>query len=140
MVATQRFCHPPSHHAICWPAMLVLGVLLVFLGACSSNSRRWEPVYFPQPPAQPRVVFLRSFNQLADLVVPSAGFMEVLGGASPSPFVSTPAGMAYARGHLYICDTDLDVVHDWDLATGKANILGRRRRRPRQAGRRCGRW
>ena len=83
-----------------------------------------DPVYFPPPPASPHVVHLKSFNRLHDLVRARPGLLEVLRGGALSPHVGTPGGVAYRDGHLYICDTDADVVHDWDLATGTAKSLG----------------
>jgi hypothetical protein len=34
-----------------------------------------------------------------------------------------PAGLAYAAGHLLICDPELACVHDWDLETGVARSV-----------------
>ena len=45
-------------------------------------------------------------------------------GGSISPFVDTPAGVAYKNNRLYICDTGLNGVHVWDLSTGQADRVG----------------
>ena len=45
-------------------------------------------------------------------------------GRAVSPFVGTPAGIAYRDGRLYICDTHKNVVHAWNLSTGEARQIG----------------
>ncbi len=93
-------------------------------GGCRSPANRADVVYFPPPPAAPRVVHLKSFNSLDDLVTRRATFLEVIRGGSISPFVDTPAGVAYKNDRLYICDTGLNCVHVWDLSSGQANRVG----------------
>jgi sugar lactone lactonase YvrE len=91
---------------------------------CASPQWTAEPVYFPPPPSPPHAVHLKSFNSL-DAVVPfRPTFGDLLRGGPIRPFVETPAGIAYQNGHLYICDTGLRTVHDWDLSTGNAKRLG----------------
>lgn len=102
----------------CWAA----AVIFVCAG-CASFRIEADPVYFPKPPTQARVVHIKSFNSLYDLVEPSLSFAERLRGAV-SPYVSVPAGIAYSAGHVYVCDVGLNVVHDWDLSTGRGLRLG----------------
>ncbi|UCF33407.1 MAG: hypothetical protein JSV78_13845 [Phycisphaerales bacterium] len=102
----------------CWAA----AVIFVCAG-CASFRIEADPVYFPKPPTQARVVHIKSFNSLYDLVEPSLSFAERLRGAV-SPYVSVPAGIAYGAGHVYVCDVGLNVVHDWDLSTGRGRRLG----------------
>lgn len=105
-------------------AILVFTATLSTLCGCASNHTTMDPVYFPPPPAAPRVVLLKSFNSLADVVPPKRSWTDAFRGSPVSPFVDTPAGIAYRDSHLYICDTAAGVVHDWDLATGSANRIG----------------
>jgi DNA-binding beta-propeller fold protein YncE len=84
------------------------------------------PVYFPAPPAAPHAVFLQSFSNLDALVPARHSWVEFFRGVTPSPHVDTPAGLAFHGGCLYICDTGYNVVHRWDLATGRAVKLGAR--------------
>ena len=104
-------------------ALIVLGGLS---GGCATPRVMADPVYYPPPPARARVVHLKSFNRLSDLVPSRGSWLDIFRGRSPSPYVRTPAGIAYRGGHLYICDTDLNAVHDWDLTTGKAKRIGTR--------------
>ncbi len=103
---------------------VLLAALLAVAGGCATNSPQAELVYFPAPPGKPRVVHLKSFNSLHDLVLPRVRLVGLIRGGAVSPYVGTPAGIAYRGGHLYICDTDINAVHDWDLATGRARRIG----------------
>ncbi len=109
---------------LCAPVALAAAVPLLSLAGCASAPITADPVYFPPPPAQARVVHLKSFNRLNELVPARVSFTEALRGRSVSPFVNTPAGIAYRQGRLYICDTDDNVVHIWDLTTGQARRIG----------------
>jgi DNA-binding beta-propeller fold protein YncE len=91
---------------------------------CATNRVTVDPVYFPPPPGEARVVHLKSFNSLRDLVPSHVRWVDVFRGRPVSPYVTTPAGIAYQEGHLYICDTGLNAVHDWDLTTGRARRIG----------------
>lgn len=106
--------------------VLFAAVLSFGLAGCASAPITADPVYFPPPPARAHAVHLKSFNRLNELVPTNVSFRDTLRGRSFSPFVSTPAGIAYRNGHLYICDTDFNVVHDWDLTTGTARRIGLR--------------
>jgi len=107
-------------------AVSVAPILLCLLGGCASSPITADPAYFPAPPTQAHVVHLKSFNRLNELVPVRVSFVEAIRGSAISPFVNTPGGIAYRGGHLYICDTDYNVVHDWDLTAGKARRIGLR--------------
>lgn len=91
---------------------------------CASPQWMAEPVYFPPPPSSPHAVHLKSFNSLDAMVPLRPTFGDLLRGGPIRPFVETPAGIAYQNGHLYLCDTGLRTVHEWDLATGEAKRFG----------------
>lgn len=99
---------------------------LLSLSGCAAPRIQADPVYFPPPPAAPHVLHLKSFNRLDQLVPRRAGLLEALRGGAARPFVGKPAGIAFHDGHLYVCDTELNLVHDWDLATGRARRIGNR--------------
>ncbi len=108
-------------------ARLGIGLVVVtFVGGCAAPRGTIDPVYFPPPPSAPRAVHLLSFNSLDALVPLRPSFAQMIRGAPVAPYVDRPAGLAYRDGHLYICDTGLGVVHDWNLATGEATRIGRR--------------
>lgn len=93
---------------------------------CANKRVQPEWVYFPPSPATPHVVHLKSFNSLGELVPQRVTFVDLIRGGAPSPYVEKPAGIDYQNGHLYICDTGLNVVHDWNLSTGTARRIGQR--------------
>ncbi len=93
-------------------------------GGCITHSPNKELVYFPAPPAEPHVVHLKSFNRLHDLVSPKLSWVDHIRGGFASPFVATPAGIAYHNPLLYICDTGQGYVHRWNLLTGQATRIG----------------
>ena len=91
---------------------------------CISPHITADTVYYPPPPASAHVVHIKSFNRLHELIPARPSLLEVLRGQLISPEVAKPAGIAYARGHLYVCDTDMNLVHDWDLTTGATQQIG----------------
>lgn len=106
-------------------ALMAAGWALVpLLTGCGSAASNARVVYFPSRPANPRVVHLLSFNRLDELVPVRRDWLGVLRGTSVDAQVGTPSGMAYGGGILYVCDTDANVVHAWDLTAGKARRLG----------------
>lgn len=102
--------------ALCLPALLPVG--------CASAKPEAQWVYFPPSPSPPRVVHLKSFNGLYEIVPRPAKRWEFLRPRTSGPSVGVPAGIDYRQDHLYICDTEFGTVHDWNLATGQATYLG----------------
>lgn len=96
----------------------------LLLTGCASPAITADVSYYPPPPAVAHAVHLKSFNRLHELVTARPGFWEWLRGRSAGPWVSKPAGIAHRNSHLYICDTDANAVHDWDLATGTSRWIG----------------
>ncbi len=84
-----------------------------------------EPVYFPARPGVARVVHLTSVNGLRELSSWRPTLMEVVRGRASGATAGIPAGVAYREGHLLVCDTELNVVHDWDLSSGRSRQIGR---------------
>ena len=116
--------HRQLHIALRLCSIAFAAVPLAAAIGCASPRIVADPVYFPSPPAAARVVHLKSFNSLHELVPPPATLANLLHGRPLSPHVRKPAGIAYRNGHLYVCDTDINAVHDWDLASGSAKRLG----------------
>ncbi|MCB9849756.1 MAG: hypothetical protein H6817_03535 [Phycisphaerales bacterium] len=103
---------------------LFAGALCVsILTGCASRPITADLAYFPKN-ATAHVVHLKTFNALDDLVRVGEHWTDTLRGGLASPFVARPAGIAYRDNHLYICDPGANVVHDWDLESGKARKLG----------------
>ncbi len=105
-------------------AVLAAMTWTALLGGCAASGTKSESVYFPSAPAVAHAVHLKSFNSLDSLVRRRVTFVELLRGQPVVPYAENPTGIAYADNHLYICDTGLRVVHDWNLATGVARRIG----------------
>lgn len=98
----------------------------IMVGGCISPAIRPNPVYFPAPPNVARVVHLKSFNRMSELVSVRARLLDRLRGSVTTSRVGTPAGIAWHNDTLYVCDTDDQVVHAWNLSTGAARRIGDR--------------
>ncbi|UCC29543.1 MAG: hypothetical protein JSU86_15230 [Phycisphaerales bacterium] len=99
-------------------------VALGVLTGCATVRVTPDLVYFPPPPSSPHVVHLKSFNRLHDVVPVRGNLLDAFRRGIVSPRVGTPAGVAFHRDHLYICDTEFGIVHDWNLDTGGARRIG----------------
>lgn len=106
------------------PPTLAFAAFATMLAGCSTPAPRGEWVYYPSSPTPPRAVHLKSFNALEAIAPrPSRGWGALSGAKRSGGFVESPLGIAYGGGHLYICDTALHCVHDWDLATGESRRM-----------------
>lgn len=115
----------------CW--LLVAGVGLMIATACAPQNTA-EPqtsagaVFFPQPPAPPRLQFLTSFRDAAAFADPAKGtFAQWVVGQEKDTTSRTrldsPYGVAAHDGRLYICDVGIDCVHVIDLITKEYSRL-----------------
>jgi hypothetical protein len=108
----------------CLALTLVAGWTTLLGGGCAAKKPAPEWAYFPKPPSPSRVVHLKSFNSLDELVSPCVTFADMVRGGPISPYVEKPAGIDYANDELYICDTGLNIVHVWNLRTGQGRRIG----------------
>jgi hypothetical protein len=107
-------------------SIIVAALICTTLTACRAPQSKSQIAYFPDDPARARVVHLVSFNSLSEITPPKATFLDALRGPLGGPFIQTPAGIDYRDNHLYICDTGSNVLHDWNLESGSARIIGAR--------------
>ncbi len=99
-----------------WPAGLGAVVILLASG-CSAPIRKVEvPVFFPSPPAPPRIQFLTAFSGSKDIETQSA-FDRFIVGEKENLRVDKPYGVASFEGKIYVCDTNL-TVEVFDLKKG----------------------
>lgn len=93
---------------------------LGFLSGCRSVEtirQSAEPIFFPPPPAKPRLQFLISFSGPEDLGVSKTSTFErfVLGEPEKERGIVKPYGMALFDGKLYVCDVGKRIVEVFDL-------------------------
>ncbi len=107
---------------------LVIGTLSLLAGCATGpdkNSGR-KFIYFPPPPAAPRVQYLTSFSGGQDPEAVSGKFATfVIGPESSSAAIIKPYGVAIASNQLFVCDTSARAVDILDL-----NLLTLRRFAP----------
>lgn len=108
------------------PSLPLLSLLALtgLLSGCATPRITADLAYFPPPPATARVVHLKSFNRLYEIVAPQKSARSIVRGQGMGPFVGRPAGIDYRDGCLLVCDAKRGVVHIWNLATGEATKLG----------------
>lgn len=106
-------------------ALGLAGICL--LAGCGTAPRpeTTEPVYFPAPPAAPRVQYLTQFSAAGD-VLDRPGLLSrlLLGANLPDDALAKPYGLALDRGRLYVCDTKLNLVVVFDLAGKRFGYCG----------------
>lgn len=88
------------------------------------------PVFFPPPPAVPRLQFLTSFSGPENFSPRTASGFErfVLGEPKPPEGIAAPYGMALFDGKLYVCDVGRKVVAVFDLRNRTFGYLTNDRR------------
>jgi DNA-binding beta-propeller fold protein YncE len=84
--------------------------LALFASACATPAPKREPlVFFPPPPAPPRLQYLTSFSGLKDIEQQSA-FNRFVIGEKVNVRLDKPYGVALHGGKIYVCDTNATVV------------------------------
>jgi DNA-binding beta-propeller fold protein YncE len=85
-------------------------------------------VFFPLPPAEPRVQFLTAINLAWDIVPKRSGFAGLVFGARADlkreEKVIRPHGIAVWQGKIYVCDKGAGHVKIFDVINGRFDILG----------------
>jgi sugar lactone lactonase YvrE len=116
--------------------LLLIGALLVpaALSGCGPTTSRkpvdQSAVYYPPPPAPPRLQFLTSFRDAERWANPNrdSSFAEWIAGTPREQRTRTsfesPYGLDARSGVLYICDVALDCVHVVDIPNGEYRRLG----------------
>jgi DNA-binding beta-propeller fold protein YncE len=89
---------------------VVLVGVLSLLAACGPPAPKPEaPVFFPAPPAPPRIQYLTAFSGLRD-VEEQSSFNRFVVGEIPNLKLDKPYGVALYDGKIYVCDTNLTVI------------------------------
>ncbi len=89
---------------------LALTLVALTLAACATPARQRGPaVYFPPPPALPRIQYLTAFNGLKDIEEQS-GFNRFVVGEKLNLQLDKPYGVAIFDGRIYVCDTNTTVI------------------------------
>ena len=112
-----------------FPFAAVLGAALGLSGGCQPPVRTDRPfLFFPAPPAQPRVQFL-TWASGADEVEPRGGsFEQFILGEEPvvERAINKPYGIAARDGVVYVCDTKGLAVCRLDFLNQRYSAIGAR--------------
>ena len=96
--------------------------LMVLAAGCAAPLRKQEaPIFFPPPPAPPRIQYLVSFSGLKDIEEQSS-FNRFVVGEKQDVKVDKPYGVAIYDGKIYVCDTNNSVAV-FDLKAKSFDIL-----------------
>jgi len=98
---------------------------LFVLGACAGRvEEKAPPIFYPEPPQQPRLQFLTAISSDKDLAVAGDGFYEFLLGPEVSFFtIGRPYDVSSSPGKIYITDRQIDKILIIDLAAGRLSEL-----------------
>jgi len=103
--------------------MLVCSLMIMALFGCSTPKVKQEPVFFPPPPNQPRVQFLKSISNAKDVEKVESNILGVIGGKDQTKTIGKPYGITFEKGILYVCDVQRGNVVIIDLVKGKFEYL-----------------
>lgn len=86
-------------------------------GKKQADQQEATPVYYPSPPQQPRLQFLRTLSKQSDMGASKKGKFQrfVLGDQEQEEEIQRPYGMATHDGKLYVADSAGLVVWIFDL-------------------------
>jgi sugar lactone lactonase YvrE len=125
----------PIGNSFCFRGLALLAACaaLGLVGGCGTARQQpgaVGPVFFPPAPEKPRLQFLTSLSDPADLGAPGpSGFEKfVLGEAEQKEGIATPYGLAIFDGVLYVCDVGKRRVEMLDLRKRSFGYLTEDRR------------
>lgn len=112
------------------PLLLLPVIIFAPLAGCASPQPQPDWAYFPADRDRARVVHLKSFNRLDEIVAPAQPGGWFGRAESASAFVTAPTGMTFRDDRLYICDAPRRRVHIWNLKDGTSGRIGDRDDQP----------
>ncbi|MCF7954790.1 MAG: 6-bladed beta-propeller [Phycisphaerae bacterium] len=104
-------------------AIILTAVSLLTVSGCQSDEQsaapklETGPVFFPAPPATPKLQFLQAFSSSKDVMGTRTNALEdyILGKQKEDPPIKRPYGAAMHDGKIYTCDTTAKKVRIFDL-------------------------
>jgi DNA-binding beta-propeller fold protein YncE len=105
--------------------LLLCSLMMMALAGCSAPVVKLDPVFFPPPPNEPRIQFLKSITSGSDVEKEESSFFAMIGlaGKDNIKFIAKPYGIAFEKGLLYVCDLQASTVIIIDLVKGKFDYL-----------------
>jgi sugar lactone lactonase YvrE len=119
-----------SMNALGSAAIAVVVIALLGMGGCGQPNKQVEQplVFYPPPPAPPRLQYLTTINDAENLVPRGGSFADFIVGApkkqdKPTE-IRSPYGVAFRDGKLYVCDLGLFKIHVIDLVRKSYSTMG----------------
>jgi DNA-binding beta-propeller fold protein YncE len=118
--------------SLAWSLALV-GATSVFLSGCASTPAAPEAklkdfyAFWPPPPAEPRIQFIRSFSLSTDVAPARASALDraIFGEEAQTAIdIQKPYGVAMRDGRIYVCDTRTSRVTVLDLENRQVRLMG----------------
>lgn len=105
----------------------ILAVTISIITGCATTPEKppekTPTVFFPEPPAPPRIQYLRSFTSNQDIEVAASKFERFVTGEEQSiRRLDKPYGVAIHDGKIYVCDTN-NTVMVFDMKSKKFHAL-----------------
>ncbi len=99
--------------------ILIFAFVLLTAGCSATPAAKHPPVFYPEPPAPPRIQYLTSFTGEKDLGAEKSAFEKFVTGAKElENRLDKPYGVGVYAGKIYVCDTNRTVmVFDLDKKT-----------------------
>jgi len=107
-------------------ALTTLMALLVTSCGTTTEAEEYPPLFFPFPPAQPRIQYLTSASGAAQTAKQRSALERFAMGdaAAPSGRVTKPYGIAARNGVVYVCDTKRPSVARLDFKDNSYSVFG----------------
>jgi len=112
-------------------ALVIASVCFLFISGCQRTDETSDietdlkPVFFPAPPAVPRLQFLQAISKPSDVTGVAKNSFEdyILGKEKEAPEIKRPYGVAMHDGKIYVCETSLKKVRVLDLKNKTVTFL-----------------
>jgi hypothetical protein len=109
-------------------SLLVAGLLPLWCLAPSLAAEEVggdQPIFYPQPPNQPRIQFLKAYSSSLDLASERKGFRDFVFGGSQNErqLLEKPYGLAVYNNSIFVTDARGNGYGIFDLANEKARLV-----------------
>ena len=108
-------------------SMFLVGVLAyaAIPLAASAEGADDHPIFYPQPPNEPKLQFLKKFSSALDITTKNKGFRDfVFGGEqNEATFIEKPYGTALYKGSLFVVDARGGGYAVFDLVNDEARFV-----------------
>ena len=111
------------------PGRTMAGPLLLGVSLCGALGATQDhpPVFYPEPPAAPRIQFLATYSTQQDLGKKVSGFRRfVLGDEQENDGVIRPYGVAVFGNRIFVCDSRSASLGIFDLKEKVFSRMGNR--------------